>query len=1193
MESSVLSSGERRSGKEAAVKQSIIQLILKWKLNSAEVEIQKNESVLSDPIRRELSRLIEQYRGYDKIMFSAQENCDKNPVTAKMMMARIPGDILITHPSYRKINTRLQKKDDDTRIKSAQKKLDEAERYITVEINQTKGEDALEAAKDIYPAWEENPDIRTRIEELTLRSEALKRGLEIQQEISALRETGGQSAYQKALELLNEYTALDLEALGVKLFDVDEERDALLRMMVRADGSSWTYRLTPSASQEIIRLEQSIRSLEDAENKNLRVLINNNSRLLTILIQEYEHMDPDSEQAIQAGARIAELREKNQRLQSDILSDVANRAAEYCQQARFALQEGELSAAESNLRMAAETGKPAGGGEDDYLGEVPLPTTVTDAINELQGQLRQAQERRAQVRKDIETIRREFYNEDDLTLNKLFSWKTTLDNCMRDDPYAPGLEQLHQEITERYAASINYLMERTAFDIDSDLQKGDPVSAASRLDAVTPYFSTDEQKEFMTAQLKKINRAEGVGRKSQSMIDELTRLSNQAVNTLVCTDADLESAKSLAKSISDLYGDEDSAQPPESAAAIQRIMTRMQTLHDSAEQISNFKALSAEGPTPQAIQAAEGLEVSPLYELPAIKNLLAMFWRGAGLSDKSGEESKAAYFARASRIAMESGNAELQNEISQSITGFNQRNDRGRQINLVLESLQGFYAEKNYAAGVDFINNKISEDERSDQQVQILADKIEQAYRIEQSERLRNEAREAFERDELLKAEELIGQSLEFFFTVEGAQLQKSIISKREDEEKDVRELQSFLDVDFGTNVVLDEKGAAQVRYIRERLQRVDKRNIRDLELLGEIGALESAVNQLVDQESNEFAQMQSSFKNRLLTGPEGLVEAGEILKSIEARSWISNVRSEIMGMKADLGTVERMYSSLRTVTEQANGFARQGDFRSAKRILSSFTDESLRDYPGWVSAIKESAESRIDQLDLKYQEVQKIFDPNRNHTDTIVAKVDEIFESSVPDGEKIFVLETELQHQRLILEKEIGVDPENNAYLNALTYLDEVLRWAEMITEFDFGIEFPQEVFSVEPLYQIRRVGKTLYETIPPLLIEIQPTLARENKWLERRTRVRQTLQQINSCYKAPGKIRASRFHEVEAEIDKITMIALLDEEKEALDEAIDTIHRYRRRRSLLVALVISIIIILCALYYYLPWIADKLGIA
>ena len=1180
-----------KQDKEAAVKQSIIQLILKWKLSSAEVELQKNDSVLTDPTRKELKTVLEQYRSYDKLMFSAQENCEKNPVTARMMMSRIPQDILITHPSYRRINTKLQKKDDDTRIKAAEKKLDEAERYITVEIDQTKGEDALEAAKDIYPGWIENPEIRDRVEDLSRRSGMLGEGLWIQQEISALRETGGQAAYQRALELLNQYETLDLNSIGIKLFDVEEEREALLRMMVRADGSSWTYRLTPSASQEIIRLEQSIRSLEDAENKNLRVLINNNSRLLTVLIQEYEQLEPDSEQAIQAQARIAELREKNQRLQSDILAEVANRSEEYCRQAWDALREGELGAAESNIRMAGETGKPAGLGEDDYLGEVPLPTSVTDEINKLQGKLKESQETRARVRKDIEDIRKQFYNEDDFTLNKLFSWKTSLDNCVKDDPHAPGLEQLHQEITERYRASVSYLMERTAFDIDNDLQKGDPQTAASRLDGVTPYFSTDEQKDFMTRQLKKINRAEGVSRKSQSMMDELMRLSDQAVNTLVCTDGDLESAKSLAKSISELYGDEDSAQPPESAAAIQRTLTRMQILHDSAEQINIFKALSASGPTSEAIQSAEGLEGSPLYELPAVKTLLASFWRGAGLSDKSSEADKGAYFARASRIAQESGNPELQHEISLTITGFNQRNDRGRQINLILESLQGFYDLGNYAAGVDFINNKISEDERQDQQVQILADKIEQAYRIEQAERLRGEAREAFERDELIKAEELINQALEFFYTVEGAQLQKSIVSKREDEEKDVRELQSFLDADFGTNVVLDEKGAAQIRYIRERLQRVDKRNIRDLELLGQIGELESAVNQLIDQETNEFAQMQTSFRNQLLSGPEGLGEAAEILKRIEARSWINNNRSEIMGMKAELGSVERMYSSLRTVIDQADGFARMGDFRSAKRILSSFTNENLQSYPGWLSAMKEGAERRIDALDVKYQEVQRIFDPNRSRTDTIVARLDEIFSASLPDAEGIFQLETELQHQRLILEKDINVDSEN-PYLSALTYLDEVLRWAEMITEFDFGIEFPQEVFSVEPLYQIRRVGKVLYETIPPLLIEIQPTLARENKWLERRTRVRQTLQQINSCYKDPGKIRSARFHEVEEEIDKITMIALLDVEKRALDEAIDTIHKYRRRRSLLVAAGVSLVIILGALYYYLPWIAEKLGI-
>ena len=86
--------------------------------------------------------------------------------------------------------------------------------------------------------------------------------------------------------------------------------------------------------------------------------------------------------------------------------------------------------------------------------------------------------------------------------------------------------------------------------------------------------------------------------------------------------------------------------------------------------------------------------------------------------------------------------------------------------------------------------------------------------------------------------------------------------------------------------------------------------------------------------------------------------------------------------------------------------------------------------------------------------------------------------------------------------------------------------------------------------------------------------------------------LQEISHRDKDPGKIRSARFHEVEEEIDKITMIALLDVEKRALDEAIDTIHKYRRRRSLLVAAGVSLVIILGALYYYLPWIAEKLGI-
>ncbi len=1178
--------------KENAAKQTVVQLILKWKLSSAEVQLQKDAAFFSEETRRELNDLLEQYRTYDKIMFSAQENCDKNPAAARMMMKRVPHDILITHPSYRKINGRLQKNDDDKRAKEALRKCAEADRAIHEEFNRAKAEDALEAARDIFPRWEEHEELRTRIEGLSRESEMLSEGLRIQREISALRETGGQGAYQRALELLNEYDTLDLDTVGIKLFDVEQERDALLRMMVRADGSSWTYRLTPSASQEIIRLEQSIRSLEDAENKNLRVLINNNSRLLTILIGELEHLDPDSEQAIQASARIAELRERNQQLQSDILTEVANRSEEYCRLARTALDEGELSAAESNLRMAAEAGKPAGSSEDDYLGEISLPTAVIDSINELNQELIQARDTRVRVRRDIEGIRRQFYNEDDLTLNKLFSWKTTLDNCGRDDPHAPGLDQLRQEISDRYAGSLNYLMERTAFEIDSDLEKGELQAATARLDAVTPYFSAEDQKEFISTQLRKINGAEALKRKTQTLSDELQQLSETVFGSLVCTDADLKTARSLSRSITDLYAEENMVQPPESAAANQRLLTRLQLLHDSADRINSFKSLSASGPTEESLQSAEALESSPLYELPAVKSMLAVFWRGAALSDKSGPEDSNSYFSRAMRIAQESGNAELQNDISRSIISHNQQNDRGRQLNLILESLYQFYGEKNYAAGVDFINNKVTEEDRSDLQVQIWSDKIEQAFRIEQSERLLREAREAFDADNLIRADELIAQSLDFFYTIEGAQLQKSILSKREDEEKDVLEMQSFLNIDLGTDTVLDEKTSAQIRYIRERLARLDKRNIRDLKLLGDIGTLESQINQLVDQEINEFSQMQNTFESCLLAGPENLPEAGQLINEIESRSWINNFRTLIMQMKAEKSSIERVFGSLKTVIDQANAFAKLGDFRSAKRILNSFTNENLQSFPGWLTVYKENAEQQIDQMDMKYQEVQRTFDLNRDRADTIISQIDEIFELNIPDPEKIFQLQTELQRQSLILEKEIMVDPETNPYSSAITYLKNVLNWAETIAEFDFGIDFPQEMFSVEPLYQLRREGKTLYETIPPLLIEVQPTLARENKWLERRTRVRQALQTINGCYKAPGKIRSSRIHEVEEEIDKITMVALLDDEKVALDETVDTIRNYRRRRSLLFAVGISIIIILGALYAFLPWIAAQLGI-
>ena len=45
------------------------------------------------------------------------------------------------------------------------------------------------------------------------------------------------------------------------------------------------------------------------------------------------------------------------------------------------------------------------------------------------------------------------------------------------------MTDLEEEITDRYAGSLNYLMERTAFEIDSDLERGEPRAAAARASA--------------------------------------------------------------------------------------------------------------------------------------------------------------------------------------------------------------------------------------------------------------------------------------------------------------------------------------------------------------------------------------------------------------------------------------------------------------------------------------------------------------------------------------------------------------------------------------------------------------------------------------------------------------------------------------------------------------------------------------
>lgn len=1183
---------------ENPIREQIAGIILKWKLGSASVQLQKEQPNLTPASYTELNTLLNHYREIDRLILSAGTVADEDPVRARSILKQAADEAVRngidpeTHPSWKRLESKLHIAKEQERIQAALRKCDEAEAYINSEFNRTKADDALDSVKDLVPQWQMIPELRERIEEISTRSAKIERGMQIQQEISALRETGGHAAYQKALELLNEYDGLGLESYGIILFNVQEERDALLKMMVRAEGSSWTYRLTPAASQEIIRLEQSIRSLEDAESKNLRVLINNNSRLLTILIQEMEQLEPDSEEAIQAGARVQELRIKNQQLQTDILEEVAARAEDYCRLTREALDAGELKTAESDLRMAREAGKPIRDDNiDEYLGEVSLPTSVTDQIDQLQDELDRAQKTRQLVHKEIESIRKSFYSDDEVTINTLFSWKMSLENCQKEDPNAPGLKPLLTEINDRYNAARDYLIEKTVYDIDHDLENGNVRGAKERLDSVNTFFNTDEQKDFLKEQLKKINAAESLQLKVETLNSDFRRLYDNAIQNLSCSETELNEADKLIQSIVQIYADENYSEPQNVLSEHIYMRRCLQHLYDYSDDIRSIKNAAAGADiSEKVLAAAENTEASELYAIPGYCELLANFWCKAAMSVEVNSVKSEQYFARAARLALDSKNERLQSEISDIIRSYNRQNERGQHIDAILKTLQETYESGQFIAGVDFISKNISGEEKSDPQVRIWVEKIEQAYRREQAEHQYEEAEKALKAGDLAKAEECIRNSLDFFYSIESAQLQKTILTRREEDQKVSEELQYFLSLDFSGKETLDEKDVSQIRYIEKRLHEMQETAFHDVSKQGECGKLLGEIEQMRTREDDDFNRAKISIRTKMLAGEESLDSAAEELDALEKRSWINNYRDEILSLKNEKTSMDRVVASLKAVIAQANQFAGMGDFKSARRILNSFTSENLLAYPGWVRVMKVNAEEWINAADDKYREVQAKFDPNNKKTDNYIQRLKEVFKDNVPSSEDVFRLQTDLAKEKLILEKDIRIENGTNVYLSSINYLEKVLHWAESISEFSFGIDFPQEVFPMEPLYMIRREGKILSETIPPLLIEVQPILARENKWLERRTRVRQVLQQINDCYSGEGKIRKNRFKEIEQDLDTISLVPLLPEEKEAIDRTLGVMKKTRRTQSLLLGALIAFVIILAVLYYMLPWIAGTM---
>ena len=247
----------------------IIELILDWQLKEAGDQIDQNLTSLSTSDLNKLRLLLDQYRGYQIDFSEAVARLDGDPEQSEFILNQIPDNIRVTHPEYQVLMRNIQAFRDQSALKKAEALVGKAAEYIQIEFNPTRAEEAIENAQRTYPNWDQVSSLRMKIHSTLDLVGKFSKGLSIQKEVSALREKGGLASYQKAMRLINEYATLGLEKLGIKLFDAEMEREELLKMITRAEGESWTHRLSGDDQdlEEILKLEQSIRSLEDAETK--------------------------------------------------------------------------------------------------------------------------------------------------------------------------------------------------------------------------------------------------------------------------------------------------------------------------------------------------------------------------------------------------------------------------------------------------------------------------------------------------------------------------------------------------------------------------------------------------------------------------------------------------------------------------------------------------------------------------------------------------------------------------------------------------------------------------------------------------------------------------------------------------------------------------------------------------------------
>ncbi len=693
----------------------ITQLILNWKLDQASVQLEQHQSALSITDIFEIRGLIESYQAYQETFTEAGNVLKEDPVNAQFILNQVPEEIRVTHPDYPSFIETIQSEREKSALEKAEAKVQEAHDAITLDFNSTRAAEALEAAKQIFPNWDRSAELKEKILETTELQEKLARAIFLQTEVSALRESGGLSSYQKAMSLVNEYAALGLDALGIVLFDVEQEREDLLKMITRAEGESWRNRLqSDGMSEEALRLEQSIRSLEDAESRNLRVLYNNNARLIILLTRETQDTDPSSEQVIQANARIAELRRKNLRIETEIHQEVAKRADGYCNLARQALERGEMAAAEINIRMAREAGKSAddASGVGDHLGEVSLPTQTLDNIRHLDETYQAALARRNEISAKYREIRDEYNADDNLTLNKLFSWVNSVDEYHGQDPFVPGLALFRSELRERYDSLKRYALEKGLNEVDRALSRGDFLGAKNGLDPLNTLPLSDEERSEIRTRVQQINKLEDVVNQAEGSLNKAQASYQRLSDSLLIDETAISQLETEYQQLFEVY-EKNSLQPPTRLFDQRDDLLRiLRGLLDKQAEFDVLKtAMNRELMTIESIKIAETLENTTAFALPPVKKALAKFWFFCAKKD-SNRENVPRYLAKAEEFAAEADDPELHAEVAAFRVAFNESFEEGQRINLMLEMLDHFLEEKAFLEGMDYISKNITDDDR-------------------------------------------------------------------------------------------------------------------------------------------------------------------------------------------------------------------------------------------------------------------------------------------------------------------------------------------------------------------------------------------------------------------------------------------------------------------------------------------------